>query len=88
MDIHYSIPDYGEEETTKMELRGSCWDIYRPIEQEDILEECAKDHFYNHDGWGSSWPLVFALHDGENGTELCRRTIDMEAEPVFYARVS
>jgi len=82
--IHYSIPDYDKGQTTEMELPGE-WCVHRPIEQRQIAEECAKDHFHNHDGWEASWPLIIALHDGENGPELCRLSVEQEAEPVFYA---
>lgn len=84
MDIHYRIPSYGEEETTCMRLDGD-WDVHLPGTQRYLLEECAEDHFHNHDGWESSWPLVFALHDGENGPEICRYEVEMEAVPQFVA---
>jgi len=67
-----------------MELPSNSYDIHRPIEQEEILERCAEDFFYNHDGWESSWPVLFALHDGEDGGELCRLMIDREDQPYFF----
>ena len=82
--IHYSLPDCDETETTAFELPGE-WCVDRPIEQHQIAEECAKNHFHQHDGRESSWPVIIALHDGENGPELCRFSVEQEAEPVFYA---
>lgn len=84
MHIYYRLPDCDDDETTGFELPGA-WNIYRPIEQRQIAEEAAKDCFHNHDGWEISWPQVVALHDGENGPEIARFTVEMEAEPVFYA---
>jgi hypothetical protein len=47
-------------------------------------ELAAKDHYDNHDGWDSSWPMSFVIL-GENKEPLGRFLVDMEDEPVFSA---
>jgi hypothetical protein len=50
-----------------------------------IAQEAADDYHSNHDDWGSSWPLIFSLHETEGGPELARFEVERELEPVFYA---
>lgn len=50
-----------------------------------MAQEAASDYHDNHDGWESSWPLVFSLHETQGGPELARFEVQREAEPVFYA---
>ena len=78
--VHYSLPSNDEGMTTKM----AC--SYDPKDKDDqgrVSEECARDHFYNHDGWDHQWPLIFALHEEENGPEMCRFKVELELVPEF-----
>lgn len=60
-------------------------DIHRPLEQQDIAEQCAEDFHSNHDGWEVVWPREFVLYETEDGPTLARFEVDMEARPEFSA---
>ena len=49
-----------------------------------IAEEAAEDHFINHDGWESSWPVNFEIFDLENNT-LGVYSVELENRPTFSA---
>ena len=55
--------------------RGDC---------EYIAEDAAEDHFDNHDGWESTWPLTFVLYD-EGKNEIGRFLVQQDARPDFHA---
>ena len=61
------------------------YDLTVDYELEAVFEHCADDYWNNHDGCESVWPLTFTLHREENGPEIARASLDMEAEPRFYA---
>lgn len=49
---------------------------------EDAAEQYA-DHFHSHrDGWESTWPITFVVHDGK-GFFLVE--VDREFDPTFSA---
>lgn len=86
MKVFYRVIDIDDE--TYFEYTSSaCYDFDHDYEKEALLEECANDYWSNHDGWECTWPLTFSLHRTENGSEIARFTIEMEAEPRFYATV-
>ncbi|AOV18812.1 hypothetical protein BJI67_16365 (plasmid) [Acidihalobacter aeolianus] len=63
------------------------WCLHRPLDQRHLIKLCAKDYYREHGGDQADWPVVMALHAGENGRELCRYRVDLEAELVFYPEV-
>lgn len=86
MKIFYRVLDHDEDLYFEYSISGH-YDLEVDYEQEALLEECADDYWSKHNGWESSWPLTFSLHNEENGSEIGRFTIEMEAEPRFYATV-
>lgn len=83
MKVFYTVPGITDDETIPVDLAGE-WCITRPLEQKQIIEECAKDYWHNHDGWEENWPLDIVLHDGMDGNVIAKFTVDMEAEPTFF----
>lgn len=64
-------PDYSFE---------SCWDA---DDLEWLAEDAANDYHSNHDGWEASWPVKFAIFDGD--TVLGKFEIELEFQPSFSA---
>lgn len=62
--------------------------INHKLDTEMMANQCAQDYFDNHDGWESSWPLDLFLYETEDGPSVAKLSVEMEAEPVFYSRVS
>ena len=54
-------------------------------DQQDLAEEAAQDHWNNHDGWESRWPLTIVLFETETGPEVVRFDVDMQTVPEFIA---
>lgn len=84
MIIYYSVPTHCEESRYELELPDP-YCLARPLEQSEIAELCADDYWSSHDGWEASWPLDFALFESEDGPEIARCLVDMEAVPQFHA---
>lgn len=60
-------------------------DIYRPIEQEIIVEKCAEDYFWNHDGMDKVWIRpTFHLYESKDGSALNSFYVELEMQPTFY----
>ena len=85
MKIYYRVIDHCEDSYYEYDASG-LYDLDVDYEVEALLEQCADDYWSEHDGWESSWPLTFTLHQEEGGLEVARSVIEMEAEPRFYAR--
>ena len=50
----------------------------------DVLaEEAAEDHFDNHDGWESDWPLEIEVF--KDKVSLGKFSVELERNPCFYA---
>jgi len=86
LKIFYRVIDCCEDSYFEYDS-GASYNLDVDYEQEALLEECADNFWSNHDGWEYTWPLTFTLHNEENGSEIGRFTIEMEAEPRFYATV-
>lgn len=84
MKILYRLLDVDEDTYFEYITSGE-YDLEFDYECEALLEECANDYWSKHDGWEISWPQTFSLHQEEGGPEILRSTIEMEAEPRFYA---
>lgn len=69
------------------ECETSHLSIDRNTNLEMIANQCAEDFFNNHDGWEAPWPLEIYLHESEDGPEVAKLFVEMEAEPVFYSKV-
>jgi hypothetical protein len=82
--VWYTVIDHDPDYRFRAELKWSC-DFETPWEISMAAEDCADDYHSRHDGWESSWPLVFALYREEDGPELARFDIDREAVPQFTA---
>jgi len=81
--IWYRVIDHCESSFYDIELSRT-YNLFRPMEQRDIAAKCADDYHSNHDGWESSWPLTFTLHETEEGPEIARLEVDREAIPHFF----
>ena len=81
--IYYSVPDHGTDRYSIKVPETYC--LERTFEQKEIAERCAQDCFYEIDGWGRRWPLVFVLYATADGDEVAKLLVDMEAEPMFTA---
>jgi hypothetical protein len=49
----------------------------------DRANDAAENYWGDHDGWESRWPLMFAFYETEDGPEVRRAEIHMEAVPTF-----
>ena len=81
-EVWYSIPEVCEESRYMLNLAGQV-DITRPIEQESIAEQCAKDFWQKHCIWYRSWPLDVNLYASSDGELLAAVSVEMELEPMF-----
>lgn len=52
-----------------------------------MAKQRAQDFFDEHDGWECEWPIKIYLHETEDGPEIAKVFVELEAEPVFYARI-
>lgn len=84
MKVFYRLVDV-DQETYFEYTTLSHYDLDIDYECEALMEECADHYWREHDGWENSWPQVFSLHLEEGGPEILRSTIEMEAEPRFFA---
>ena len=82
--VEYITPDYGET------YPDDACELIKPVfdsGDEHSLDYCAReageDHFANHDGWESSWPMEFELFF--NGVSKGVFQVFMEYEPGFSA---
>lgn len=84
MKIFYCVNDI--DPTYRFSYESSSnYDLGTEYECEALLEECADNYWRDHDGWESSWPHTFILYKDQDGPEIGRFTVEMEAEPRFYA---
>jgi hypothetical protein len=51
----------------------------------DRSTDAVEDYYNNHDGWEARWPKTFAIYETEDGPEVGRFTVSMEAVPQFDA---
>lgn len=83
MKIWYRCIDHCEEsfywfETAMVDpVKNDCLEL--------VAEEAAENYHDHHDGFASSWPLTFSLHETEDGPELCRYIVELEMSPTFNA---
>jgi hypothetical protein len=49
-----------------------------------LAQQAADDYHHEHDGWESSWPLVFVLY--HEGRELGKFDVERETVPQFVAK--
>lgn len=82
MIIHYSIIEPGSKGTLEC-IAQSSMSIYRPREQQQIIELCATHYANTHPD--ETWPKTFALHTEKNGHELARFNVFKEFEPEYCA---
>lgn len=61
--------------------------IDRNTDLEMMAKQCAQDFFDEHDGWECKWPIKIYLHETEDGPEIAKVFVELQAEPVFYARI-
>lgn len=85
-EVWYSIPEVCNESRYCLKLSGEV-DITRPIEQEDIAEQCANDYWTKHQGYECSWPLDVNLFREEEGELLATVNVSMDMSPTFIGRV-
>jgi hypothetical protein len=52
---------------------------------EDLACDIAEYFFQECDGWEASWPCTFVIAN-EDGNIIGTFKVEMESEPVFYAR--
>lgn len=83
--IHYRVIDHGGQTFYRIDLPDT-YDPTRPMEQIQIAQRCAEDYHDNHGGLESYWPLTFALHTDEGGSEIARLRVERETVPHFYAQ--
>jgi hypothetical protein len=48
-----------------------------------IAEDAAQDHYHEHDGWESSWPVKFSIVFDDGRIETYE--IELDHEPSFSA---
>jgi hypothetical protein len=84
-EFFYNEPKDDDNERISCRVGGD-WDMQRGWDQRMIARKCAEDLWDNHDGWSESWPKTIALYESENGPELCRFEVDVEAVPEFLPR--
>jgi hypothetical protein len=76
--MKYYVSDYsGPEDAYELKTHWSGNSLF-------AAEEAAEHFHDNHDGWESTWPLVFVLLD-DDLNELGRFSVDREAVPHFIA---
>lgn len=78
--IAYRVIDHCENSYYELDTH---WDIHN--DGRWAAQDAADNYHSEHDGWECSWPLIFSLHESENGPEICRFSVNREAEPVFSA---
>jgi len=79
--VYYSVPDLGE---SRYIVPGT--HVFTDeLDYTWAAEAAAENYWYHHDGWDCSWPLIFVLHRTEDGPELGRFFVDVEARPSFSA---
>lgn len=61
------------------------YDLSNSDHKEWLGELIGLDFHAMHDGWQSSWPLAFSIHEIEGGPELYRVFVSLHSEPVFSA---
>ena len=81
--VYYSTDDHQIFEHEVSE--GTC--IHRPLEQRQVIEECAEQYFNEHDGWEAGWPLEFRLHNWKTNEVIARLKVELEFEPAFTANI-
>lgn len=54
---------------------------------EDVGAEYGEFYHSERGGWEANWPIVFSIAD-ETGGFLGKVSVDRQAEPVFYAKVT
>ena len=57
---------------------GEIFDMYL----ENVIEECAEDFYYHHDGWETSFPITICLFD-EEGNLLGEKEVELDQRPCF-----
>jgi len=81
MKVHYSLPE--DDHVTSFETPVD-HNMLRPAEQDQLAEKAA-EHAFSQSGCELGFPLIVAIHDGPDGKEVCRRMVEMDYEPTFYA---
>jgi len=83
MSLFYAV----DNSPTRFEYQSPCkhFDLKDPLYASILAVECASDYHDDHDGWESSWPIVLMLFETEDGPEVCRFSVDLEARPHFIA---
>ena len=79
--MKYYIEDYDQGPEDAYKIHNCNWGIDHP---QYAAEDAAEDYHGYHDGWESSWPLVFVMLDDELN-ELGRFSVDRESVPQFHA---
>jgi len=80
--VYYSVPDAGGDERYSVEVFG-IYDISDEMDRKMLMQDAAEDFHHNRYGVECSWPLVFALHETEEGPEVARYSIERETVPSF-----
>lgn len=57
--------------------------IKRPVEQVGLVEVCANDYYFNHNGKNCRWPITFELYAAADGLPLGRIEAHLYYEPCF-----
>lgn len=75
----YIVEDFCET-LDDAETFSSNWDI--SVDPGRVAEDAAQNLFEYHDGWETSWPLVFAIFS-VTGYRLGRFRVELEHQPAF-----
>lgn len=90
--FYYYFDRYNNEDPSNFE-KHNCYEVtfhklHNEWDYEDLAEECARDFFYEHDGWEyRDWQgneRFFFLYK-EDMTFLGKYSVSMDIEPVFMA---
>ena len=79
--IYYRVLDHCEDSYYETSTH---WDNLKE-EGRFAVQDAADNYHSEHDGWECDWPLIFSLHESEDGPEICRFSVNRAPEPVFSA---
>ena len=74
---NYAVSDTGDNPDYEIES------VFGPDSLEWVAEEAAEQYHSDHDGWESSWPLVFTIY--QDGKRLRAFEVHQDVKPVFIA---
>lgn len=75
----YSVEDHDRDERYLLNAPASV----SGVELQTFATLCGEDYHHAHDGWEASWPLTFAIYDGDQ--LLGRFIVEREVVPQFSA---